>query len=85
MFSLSEETKEVTLFGSKPNILLILSDDHGYGDLSFQGRNEDVHTPNLDRLRNSGMSFEQGFVSAPICSPSRAGLMVESYQQRWGA
>lgn len=73
------------LFGSKPNILFILSDDHGYSDLSFYERDEAVHTPNLDRLRNSGMLFEQGFVSAPICSPSRAGLITGSHQQRWGA
>lgn len=73
------------LFGSKPNILFILSDDHGYSDLSFYERDEAVHTPNLDRLRNSGMLFEQGFVSAPICSPSRAGLITGAYQQRWGA
>lgn len=72
-------------FASKPNILLILSDDHGYADLSFKASVEDVDTPNLDRLRQSGMLLEQGYVSAPICSPSRAGLMVGAYQQRWGA
>lgn len=73
------------LRGSKPNILLIVSDDHGYGDLSFRELNEDVNTPNLDRLRKSGMLLEQGYVSAPVCSPSRAGLMFGAYQQRWGA
>ncbi|MFM1581816.1 sulfatase-like hydrolase/transferase [Helcococcus bovis] len=73
------------LKGSKPNILLIISDDHGYGDVSFRGVNEDVNTPNLDRLRESGMLLEQGYVSAPVCSPSRAGLMFGAYQQRWGA
>lgn len=79
-----QQTTEA-LFGSQPNILFILSDDHGYSDLSFYDRDEAVHTPNLDRLRNSGMLFEQGFVSAPICSPSRAGLITGSHQQRWGA
>lgn len=77
--------KKEALFGSKPNILFILSDDHGYGDLSFYQKDERVQTPNLDRIRNQGMLFEQGFVSAPICSPSRSSLMVGSYQQRWGA
>lgn len=56
-----QQTTEA-LFGSQPNILFILSDDHGYSDFSFYGRDEAVHTPNLDRLRNSGMLFEQGFV-----------------------
>lgn len=78
-------SKKAALFGSKPNILFILSDDHGYGDLSFYGRDATVQTPNLDQIRKQGMLFEQGFVSAPICSPSRASLMVGSYQQRWGA
>lgn len=73
------------LKGSKPNIIFIISDDHGYGDLSFKNILGDVNTPNLDRLRASGMLLEQGYVSAPVCSPSRAGLIVGSYQQRWGA
>ena len=44
---------------SKPNILLIVSDDHGYGDIGCRGVNADVHTPNLDRLVDSGMNFNQ--------------------------
>lgn len=76
--------KNRDLRGSKPNIILIVSDDHGYGDLSFRGIHDEVHTPNLDRLRKSGMLLEQGYVSAPVCSPSRAGMIVGSYQQRWG-
>lgn len=72
------------LKASKPNIILIVSDDHGYADLSFTHAKEDVHTPNLDRLRKSGMLLEQGYVSAPVCSPSRSGMIVGSYQQRWG-
>ncbi|MDO5729512.1 MAG: sulfatase-like hydrolase/transferase [Actinomycetaceae bacterium] len=70
---------------SQPNILLIVSDDHGYGDLSFRGINNDARTPNLDRLASDGMVFDQAYVSAPICSPSRAGLITGAYQQRWGA
>lgn len=73
------------LKGSKPNILLIVSDDHGYGDMSFLNVNDDLQTPNLDRLRASGIFFENAYVTAPICSPSRAGLIVGNHQQRWGA
>ncbi|MFC0672653.1 sulfatase family protein [Brachybacterium hainanense] len=68
----------------RPSILLILSDDHGYGDRSLRG-SADARTPHLDRLARSGMSFENGYVSAPICSPSRAGLIAGAHQQRWGA
>lgn len=70
---------------STPNILLIVSDDHGYGDLSIRGTVKDVNTPNLDRLAESGLTCDQAYVSAPICSPSRAGLITGAYQQRWGA
>ena len=73
------------LKGKKSNILLILTDDQGYGDLSFKNANADVKTPNIDRLRASGVFFENGYVTAPICSPSRAGLIVGNYQRRWGA
>ncbi|GAA1737564.1 sulfatase family protein [Brachybacterium phenoliresistens] len=67
-----------------PDILLIVSDDHGYADLSLRG-SPDARTPHLDRLAASGTIFENGYVSAPICSPSRAGLIAGAHQQRWGA
>lgn len=69
---------------SRPNILLIVSDDHGYGDLTLRG-SADARTPNLDRLAASGTVFDNGYVTAPICSPSRAGLIAGAHQQRWGA
>ena len=68
----------------RPNILLIVSDDHGYGDLSSRG-SADARTPNLDRLASEGTVFDNGYVTAPICSPSRAGLIAGAHQQRWGA
>lgn len=68
----------------RPNILVILSDDHGYADLSCRGMSPGA-TPNLDRLVAEGTTFHQGYVTAPICSPSRAGLIAGQYQQRWGA
>lgn len=70
---------------SRPDILLIISDDHGYGDLSAEPTEEGLHTPNLERLRASGVTFTRGYVSAPICSPSRAGLIAGTHQARWGA
>lgn len=68
----------------RPNILLIVSDDHGYADRSATG-SADARTPNLDRLATTGTTFENGYVTAPICSPSRAGLIAGAHQQRWGA
>ncbi|QPZ38029.1 sulfatase family protein [Paramicrobacterium chengjingii] len=67
-----------------PNILLIVSDDHGYADRSALG-SPDVSTPNLDRLSAEGTSFTDAYVTAPICSPSRAAMITGQYQQRWGA
>ncbi|MGY4720800.1 sulfatase family protein [Naumannella huperziae] len=68
-----------------PNIVLILSDDHGYADRSTLGLRDDIVTPHLDRLAADGTTCTQGYVTAPICSPSRAGLMAGVHQQRWGA
>ena len=69
--------------GRKPNILIILSDDHGYADTGFQGC-RDIPTPNLDSLAKSGVRFSNGYVSGPYCSPTRAGLLTGRYQQRFG-
>ena len=67
----------------RPNILLILSDDAGYADFGFHGSRE-FRTPNLDALANQGMRFEQAYVTAAVCGPSRAGLLTGKYQQRFG-
>ena len=69
--------------GPKPNIVVIISDDAGWSDFGFQG-SSDVPTPNLDALRASGVRFERGYVTASVCSPSRAGLLSGQYQQRFG-
>ena len=68
----------------KPNILLIYSDDHGWADLGAQGVNAEIRTPNLDQLTRDGVRFARGYVSAPQCVPSRAGVMTGRYQQRFG-
>ncbi len=67
----------------RPNIVVILSDDQGYADAGFQG-SKDCPTPNLDRLAREGVRCTRGYVTAPVCSPSRAGLMTGRYQQRFG-
>ncbi len=67
----------------KPNIVIILADDLGYGDVGYHGV-EDVRTPNIDALAAAGMRFGQGYVTASVCGPSRCGLLTGVYQQRLG-
>ncbi|TDB62702.1 sulfatase family protein [Arundinibacter roseus] len=69
---------------SKPNIVLIVADDLGYGDLSCYG-GKLVKTPNIDRLADQGIRCTDGYASAATCAPSRLGLMTGNYQQRYGA
>ena len=67
----------------RPNILVIVADELGYSDVGFQGA-RDIPTPHLDRLAASGIRCTDGYVSYPVCSPSRAGLITGRYQQRFG-
>ena len=68
---------------SKPNIIIILADDAGYSDFGFMGSDE-IKTPNIDQLALDGVTFNNAYVSASVCSPSRAGLLTGMYQQRFG-
>ena len=67
----------------KPNVLLIMTDDQGYGDLGFHG-NEKIDTPVLDRLAKQSLRFDRFFV-CPYCTPTRAALMTGRYPLRTGA
>ena len=67
-----------------PNILMVLSDDHGHTDLGITGIDSVVDTPVLDKLAASGARFEYGYASAPQCVPSRAGLMSGRNQNTFG-
>lgn len=67
----------------RPNIILILADDLGAGDLGITG-NRHIRTPNLDRLAREGALLEGHYASAPVCTPSRAGLLTGRYPVRSG-
>ena len=67
----------------KPNILIIVADDLGYADLGVQGC-QDFPTPHLDALARGGVRCTAGYVSCPVCGPSRAGVLTGRYQQRFG-
>jgi arylsulfatase A-like enzyme len=68
---------------NRPNIILIVADDLGYSDLHAYGNNN-IQTPNIDSLGSGGVRFTQAYVTSPICSPSRMGLMTGRYQDRFG-
>src|SRR5438874_6433018 len=67
---------------SKPNIILILTDDMGYGDLGCYG-GKFAPTPNIDRLAKEGIRFTQFYVASPICSASRTAILTGMYPARW--
>src|SRR5437762_1946254 len=67
----------------KPNIVFILADDLGYGDLGSYGSAE-IRTPNIDRIGSGGVKFTQFYANAPECSPTRSALLSGQYQQRFG-
>ena len=69
---------------SRPNIIVIFTDDMGYADLDIQGSLDDLKTPHLDNLAETGVRMSAGYVTASQCMPSRAGLLSGRYQQRFG-
>ncbi len=69
-------------FAAKPNIVVVLTDDQGWGDLSLHG-NKNLSTPNLDRLAKEGAQFDRFYV-CPVCSPTRAEFLTGRYHQRGG-
>lgn len=68
----------------RPNIVLIVSDDQGYADSSCYDHPKEVATPNIDRLAGEGVRLTNGYASACVCAPTRAGLLTGRYQQRFG-
>ena len=66
----------------RPNIIFVLTDDFGYGDLASYG-GAFVPTPNLDRMASEGIRFTQFYVASPICSPSRTGATTGMFPARW--
>ncbi len=68
----------------RANIIVVFTDDQGYADIGANGIVSDIQTPNIDSLAADGIRMTSGFVTAPQCTPSRAGLMTGRYQQRYG-
>ncbi|MGB7327785.1 MAG: polysaccharide lyase family 7 protein [Rubripirellula sp.] len=69
----------------RPNIVVILTDDQGYADISLNPHHPaEVSTPNMDALAEDGVVFSQGYTGGPVCSPTRAGIMIGGYSQSIG-
>jgi uncharacterized sulfatase len=68
----------------RSNVIVIFTDDHGFADLSSQGILDDLKTPHIDRLAAGGARMTSGYVTAPQCVPSRAGILSGRYQNRFG-
>ena len=80
----SQNNKEIAITQEKPNILLIIVDDQGYNDFSpFKDHDKTISTPNITRLGQAGTVYTQAYVTAPVCSPSRAGIITGKNQFRW--
>lgn len=77
-------TEPAPLPVGRPNVLLIVVDDLGYGDFeAFEHHDDQVVAPHMKRLAESGMVFTQAYTTGPVCSPSRAGLNTGKNQFRW--
>ena len=78
------KTTSNTTETKQPNIIVILTDDMGYADMDIQGSLDDLKTPHLNDLAETGVRMSAGYVTASQCMPSRAGLLSGRYQQRFG-
>lgn len=68
----------------RPNIIVVFTDDQGYADIGAYGILDDIQTPHIDQLATDGARMTAGYVTAPQCTPSRAGLLTGRYQQKFG-
>lgn len=83
-FALLLVSASVVLALGRPSVLLIVSDDQGYADISCHPHPPEVSTPHLDRIASEGARMTNGYASCPVCAPTRAGLLTGRYSQRFG-
>ncbi|MFD0835935.1 sulfatase [Mariniflexile aquimaris] len=80
----SQSVKSTENQTSRPNIIIIMTDDQGYADVGFNG-SKDIITPELDKLASSGTICTSAYVTHPFCGPSRAGLLTGRYPHEFGS
>ncbi|MGD7654265.1 MAG: sulfatase family protein [Verrucomicrobiales bacterium] len=68
---------------AKPNVILVMSDDQGWGDVGFNG-NSDIKTPHLDAMAANGVRFDRFYAASPLCSPTRGSVLTGRYPFRFG-
>ncbi|WP_282038459.1 sulfatase-like hydrolase/transferase [Saccharicrinis aurantiacus] len=73
-----------TVAQNKPNVIVIVADDLGNADVGYHNQDSKIPTPNIDLLASKGVKFSAGYVTAPVCGPSRAGILTGCNQQRFG-
>ena len=81
---LAKDRPDNLTVNQKPNVVIILSDDQGNADAGYQRSPAVVSTPAIDKLASDGIVFTNGYASAYVCAPTRAGLLTGRYQQRFG-
>jgi arylsulfatase A-like enzyme len=80
---LSNKAMEVKLRSDKPNVILCMCDDLGWGDLAYYGYSN-IQTPNLDKMSTAGIRFDRWYVSSPVCSPTRGSCLTGRHPYRYG-
>ena len=83
LLGLSQAAVATEPVSHRPNIVVIVADDLGYGETGMMG-NREIPTPNIDALADNGVRCTNGYVTSSYCSPSRAGLLTGQYQSRFG-
>jgi len=83
-FVVGDRAGQAIIPATTPNVIVILTDDQGWADLSCQGEVDDIKTPHIDALADRGVRCTAGYVTSPQCSPSRVGMMTGRHQQRFG-
>src|SRR5262245_51746251 len=69
--------------GEKPNIVLVMADDQGWGDMAYNGHPQ-LKTPNFDALAATGLRFDRFYAAAPVCSPTRGSVLTGRHPNRFG-
>lgn len=74
---------EAVLAAERPNVVLVMADDMGWGDVSYYGHSH-IKTPHLDRMAAEGVRFDRFYAAAPVCSPTRGSVLTGRHPQRYG-
>ncbi len=80
---LASSLAPLTSEAPRPNVVLLMSDDQGFGDVGYNG-NEVLRTPNLDAMADAGLRFDRFYAASPLCSPTRGSCLTGRHPFRYG-